>query len=78
MEENQGKLSLEETASRMNTTKVNVLMHLKQGHIAGEEIDGEWVVAASSVKKFLAAGETFHTPVICQSSCRNRHCGSCS
>jgi len=78
METNQRVLSLEETAQRMRSTKLNVLMHLKRGHLAGEEKNGQWTISESSLTRFLESDEASRDSVICQQHCKSRHCGSCS
>lgn len=77
MKKNQRMLSLEETAQQMGSTKLNVLMHLKRGHIDGEENDGQWAISESSLTHFLESDEASRDSVICRQHCRSRHCGSC-
>jgi len=67
-----GKLTVNEVAIAMKTTSMSVMMHIKRGLLAGEEIDGAWYVPADSFASYLSeAGGAAHGS-ICKSK---SHCG---
>jgi predicted alpha/beta hydrolase family esterase len=45
-------IPIAEAAELMETTELNVLMHVKRGHITAEEKDGEWYINADSLITF--------------------------
>lgn len=66
------KLTVDEVATTMKTTSMSVMMHIKRGLLAGEEIDGVWYVPADSLANYLSeAGGAAHG-----SLCKGKsHCG---
>lgn len=66
------KLTVEDVATSMKTTSMNVLMHIKRGLLAGEEIGGVWYVAADSLAGYLAGTGGAARGSLCKSK---RHCG---
>ncbi|MGE4543990.1 MAG: hypothetical protein AB7D06_07775 [Pedobacter sp.] len=42
-------LSAEEVARDLGTTPLNVLLYIKRGQLAGQEIEGKWYVEAASL-----------------------------
>ncbi|PLX97501.1 MAG: hypothetical protein C0622_12840 [Desulfuromonas sp.] len=58
-------------AELMNTTELNVLMHIKRGLLEGEERDGVWYVSKPSLESLLAR-ERKANGAVCASV---RHCG---
>ncbi len=43
------KLPIETIAEKLNTTPLNVLMHIKRGMLEGHEKDGAWLVECASL-----------------------------
>lgn len=70
------KISLDEAASRLQSTPLNVLMHIKRGLLAGVEIDDSWWIEVASLESFLADREEPSMAQVCQSSCAHK-CPSC-
>jgi len=69
---------IEDVAERLETTRLNVLMHLKRGLLQGEAQPGGWVVSRASLESFLATAEADRPGVICRSGCAKAGaCGSC-
>ncbi len=69
------KLPLAEAAEAMNTTAVNVMIHIKRGLLSGEEVEGEWYVLADSLASFLDDPNRGSNGSICKSHCKHG-CGS--
>ena len=76
MEKTMQLVLLDDAAERMETTELNVLMHLKRGFLAGEEKHGQWYVYETSLKDFLVANSNSKVEVVCQSSCCGNGCSS--
>jgi len=68
------KLTVAEVATTMKTTPINVMMHIKRGLLAGEEIDGDWFVAADSLANYLSDASRAHKGSVCKAK---SHCGGC-
>ncbi len=66
------KLSVAEVATSMKTTPINVMMHIKRGLLAGEEIDGAWYVPADSLASYLSDPARGNTGSVCKAK---SHCG---
>ncbi|PLX90608.1 MAG: hypothetical protein C0619_09120 [Desulfuromonas sp.] len=45
---------MEDAAQRLNTTPLNVLMHIKRGLLKGQECDGSWFVLSDSLERYIA------------------------
>lgn len=71
------KISLEAAAGRLQSTPLNVLMHIKRGLLQGVEIDGNWWVEVATLERFLAGHEESSMAQVCQSSCAH-NCPSCT
>ncbi len=70
-------IPLNEAADRMQSTPVNVLMHIKRGLLHGREIDGSWYVDASSLESYLLRRQQDGVrSEVCQSRCEHK-CSSC-
>ena len=74
---NSDKIDLDEAATRLESTPLNVLMHIKRDLLAGEEIDGSWFVDVASLENFLASREDSPKVNVCESSCSHK-CPSCA
>lgn len=76
MKDHTERLSVTAVAEVMKTTSLNVMMHIKRGLIAGEEIDGVWYVAADTLASYMnRAGGAAHGS-LCKSNCKHG-CSSC-
>jgi len=73
---NNEKITLEEAAARLQSTPLNVLMHIKLKLLSGEEIDGSWFVDVASLETFIASRVDLPKENVCQSSCAHK-CPSC-
>jgi hypothetical protein len=67
------KLTVAEVATTMKTTPINVMMHIKRGLLAGEEIDGAWYVPADSLASYLSDTSRGSNGSVCKAK---SHCGS--
>jgi len=70
-------LSIKLVAQQLQTTELNVLMHIKRGFLEGLEKGGNWYVSESSLNKFLSTDKQNTDSVICTSSHCGHGCGSC-
>ena len=73
---NNEKIPLSEAAIQLESTPLNVLMHVKRGSLIGEESNGCWFIDAASLDSFLAAQDDAPKENVCQSSCAHK-CSSC-
>jgi hypothetical protein len=65
-------IPIEEAAEHMETTELNVLMHVKRGLIKGEETEGEWYINADSLAEFQEKnGKKVKVHI-------SKKCGSCN
>ncbi len=78
MKKDRTLLSIDAVAERMQTTKLNVLMHIKRGLLSGEEQDGRWYVAETDLQDFLTSDKRTKVKIICKSNSCAKGCGSCS
>lgn len=72
----EGKLTVAAAAEAMKTTSMSVMMHVKRGLIAGEEIDGNWYIAADSIALYLNNSGDAARGSLCKSSCKHG-CSTC-
>lgn len=74
------KLPIAIVAEKMNTTPLNVLMHIKRGMLEGSEIDGVWQVECASLDALLAKTGGGKAADLCSSGCAKKHAcgGGCS
>ena len=70
-------LPIAAVAERMETTQLNVLMHIKRGLLKGEEIDGDWFVPAAAVDSYLKEKGAAAHGSLCKSHCKNGCASSC-
>ena len=63
-------------AEMLKTTSLSVMMHIKRGLIAGEEVDGSWYVAADSLAVYLSQADDAARGSLCKSSCKHG-CSTC-
>ncbi len=74
---NETQIPLQQAAERLESTALNVLMHIKRNLLAAEEIDGSWFVDRASLADFLASRADSPKQNLCQSSCSHK-CPSCN
>lgn len=69
-----------QAAEHLNTTVLNVLMHIKRGLLAGEEREDGWRVDPASLRCLLEKRRDGEVPVVCRSNCGKKTggCGSCN
>lgn len=60
-----------EAASMMETTEINILIHINRGLLSGEECEDGWFINADSLKKLM--NSSGKSEMVMKS-----HCGSCS
>lgn len=75
----QGLVPAEEAARELETTVLNLLMHIKRGLLVGREIDGVWHVTSESLTAYRQEGKGEKARVVCRSGCgaNKGGCGSC-
>ena len=66
------KLAVTEAAASMETTPLNIMMHIKRGLLSGEEIEGTWYVSAASLASYLSDPNRGQHGSVCKSK---SHCG---
>lgn len=67
-------------AELLNTTPLNVLMHVKRGILNGVEKEGGWVVDKDSLDDLIAKTGGSKADDVCASGCAKKHAcgGGCS
>lgn len=77
---NEQMLPISKAAEIMHTTELNVLMHIKRGHLKGIETDGAWMIDGVSLEELLATTGGLKVNDICGSGCDKKHAcgGGCS
>lgn len=58
-------------AKALQTTELNILMHIKRGKLSGIEKNGQWYLSRQSFDDFLACGNHAAADVISAT----HHCG---
>lgn len=77
MNEQTEKLPIPVVAEKLNTTPLNVLMHIKRGLLQGTEEDGVWQVDVESLESLMAKTGGGKAGDACSSGCAKKHtCGS--
>ena len=70
------KVSISIVAERLNTTPLNVLMHVKRGILAGTEEGGGWMIDKASLDAMVAKTGGGKADDVCASGCAKKHaCG---
>jgi len=69
-------VSIEDVAKALETTELNVLMHIKRKLLAAQEADGVWQVTRESLEHFLRTGKDRQGVELCRSSCAKK--GGCT
>jgi hypothetical protein len=71
------RLPLADVAALMNTTPLNVLMHIKRGLLQGIEEHGDWLVERDSLDALLQRTGGSRAENVCAAGCAGKHgCGS--
>jgi len=75
-----GFISLEETAKILQTTPLNILMHIKRGLLKGTEDDGQWLIERASIDALMEKTGGRKADHVCTSGCARQHAcgGGCS
>ncbi len=69
-------MPLSDAAKIMQTTPLNVLMHIKRGLLKGVEEKGQWLVEPESMEALLAKTGGGKADEVCSSACDKKHaCG---
>ena len=69
-------LSITEAAAILQTTPLNILMHIKRGLLNGHEKDGQWQIAKASLDELAAKTGGKKADDVCASGCAHKHaCG---
>lgn len=67
---------ISEVANILQTTPLNILMHIKRGLLLGHEEDGVWMIDQASLDAFLAKHGGARSVDVCASGCAKKHaCG---
>ncbi|MDH3998208.1 MAG: hypothetical protein OET90_05160 [Desulfuromonadales bacterium] len=70
------KMSISTVAETLNTTPLNVLMHVKRGMLDGAEEEGGWMINKASLDALLAKTGGGKAADVCASGCAKKHgCG---
>ena len=80
MENLKERLPTSIVAEKMNTTPLNVLMHIKRNLLQGVEEDGVWMIDCQSLDVLLAKTGGSKAGDVCASGCSKKHScgGGCS
>jgi len=71
-------VSLEEAAQILQSTPLNILMHIKRGLLKGAENDGQWLVERASIDALMKKTGGRKVDDVCKSGCARHHaCGGC-
>jgi len=76
----QDVLPIADVAKALQTTPLNVLMHIKRGLLEGVETDGSWQIRRASLEALLAKTGGSKAADLCASGCAQKHAcgGGCS
>lgn len=78
MNQKNDEIPINEAAGELQTTHLNVLMHIKRGKLSGGEKNGVWYVYRDSLDQLLATtGAGPDRDIICRSHSCGRNCGGC-
>lgn len=70
-------IPLDEAAAELHTTQLRLLMLVKGGTLAGEEIDGAWHISRGTIDGLKATGGVEAIAMPCKSLCTSSSC-SCT
>ena len=70
------KLAISMVAEILNTTPLNVLMHVKRGMLDGTEEEGIWMIDKASLDALMEKTGGSKADDVCASGCAKKHtCG---
>lgn len=70
------KVPISVVAETLNTTPLNVLMHVKRGLLDGTEEEGGWMIVKASLEALVSKTGGSKADDICASGCAKKHlCG---
>ncbi len=80
MHEQKPRLPITIVAEKMNTTPLNVLIHIKRNLLQAVEEEGTWMVDSQSLEALLAKTGGKKVADVCASGCAKKHAcgGGCS
>ncbi|MDT8442365.1 MAG: hypothetical protein RQ723_11970 [Desulfuromonadales bacterium] len=71
-------MSIAEAAESLQSTGLNVLMHVKRGLLKGKESDGEWWVERASLDALMQQAGGGKAEGVCTRGCAKKSaCGGC-
>ena len=69
-------IPITEAAKRLQTTPLNILMHVKRGLLKGVEEEGGWLIDQASLEAVMLQTGGSKAPDVCASGCAKKHaCG---
>lgn len=73
-------LPIKDVALILQTTPLNILMHIKKGLLKGVEQEGGWLIERASLEIFLEKTGGVKAADVCTTGCAKRHAcgGGCS
>ncbi len=77
MDEVKHELPIDRAAELLNTTELNILMHIKHGNLSGLEKEGQWYLSQKSFDNFLAQGQQPASNPISSAQHCGHGCGGC-
>jgi len=69
------RLPIGEAAKEVGTTRLRLLMLIKQGELQGELRDGEWYVGRDALAGFAVADRDNRLAMACAAECKALSCG---
>ncbi|NIW45309.1 MAG: hypothetical protein GWN30_11305 [Gammaproteobacteria bacterium] len=76
----ESKINISQVAKILNTTQLNILMHIKRGLLKGSEENGGWMIEKASLDNFMEKNGESKAADVCASGCAQKHAcgGGCS
>lgn len=72
---NDERITVSEAAAELGTTRLRLLMLLREGVVEGEQVDGEWYLSRASLDAIRAKGGPAPVSPSCRTSCTASTCG---
>lgn len=72
---NEERITVSEAAGELGTTRLRLLMLLREGVVEGEQVDGEWHLSRASLDAIRAMGGPAPVSTSCRTSCTATTCG---
>lgn len=70
-------LTVEEVAKELGTTPLNVLLYIKRGQLAGQEMEGKWYVDEASLAALKSQGDKVGSAPCTPACGHGGGCGGC-